>query len=96
VVAKREDNLRVLEEHSAIMECEASDASMARDRAKAELAAMSEEFKGMQVRHSALQESHAALQAEHAELQEEHSILKEELGQLDEKHTETLEQLQES
>jgi hypothetical protein len=49
VVAKREDNLRVLEEHSAIMECEASDASMARDRAKAELAAMSEEFKGMQV-----------------------------------------------
>jgi chromosome segregation ATPase len=96
VVAKHEDDLRVLGEHSTVMECEASDASMARDRAKAELAAMSEEFEGMRVRHSALQESHAALQAEHAELQEEHSILGEKLGQLDEKHTETLEQLQES
>jgi predicted nuclease with TOPRIM domain len=57
---------------------------------------MSEEFKGMRARHSAIQESHAALQAEHAELQEEHPILKEELGQLEEKHTETFEQLQES
>jgi chromosome segregation ATPase len=57
---------------------------------------MSEEFEGMRAKHSAFQESHAALQAEHAELQEEHFILKEELGQLEEKHTETLEQLQES
>jgi predicted nucleic acid-binding Zn-ribbon protein len=78
------------------MECEASDASKARDRARAELATLSEEFKGLRAKHSALQESHAALQAEHAELQEDHSILKEELGQLEEKHTETLEQLKES
>jgi chromosome segregation ATPase len=57
---------------------------------------MSEEFESMRARHSALQESHSALQAAHAELQEEHSILKEELGQLEEKHTETLKQLQKS
>jgi hypothetical protein len=36
------------------------------------------------------------LQAAHTELQEDHSILKEELGQLEEKHNETLEQLNES
>jgi chromosome segregation ATPase len=96
MVAKHEDNLRVLGKHSAVMECEASDASKARNRAKAELATMSEEFESMRARHSTLQESHSALQAAHAELQEEHSILKEELGQLEEKHTETLEQLQES
>jgi chromosome segregation ATPase len=80
VVAKHKDDLQVLEEHSVMMECEASDASKARDRARAELAILSEEFKGMQAKHSTLQESHAALQAEHTELQEDHSILKEELG----------------
>jgi chromosome segregation ATPase len=96
VVAKHEDDFRVLGEHSAVMECEASDASKARDRARAELATLSKGFKGMRAKHSALQESHAALQAEHAELQEDHSILKEELGQLEEKHVETLEQLKES
>jgi hypothetical protein len=31
VIAKHEDDLRVLGEHSAVMECEASDASKARD-----------------------------------------------------------------
>lgn len=93
-VAKHEDDLRVLGEHSVVMECEASDSSKARDRAKAELATMFEEFEGMRARHLALQDSHAALQAEHAELQEEHSILKEELSQLEEKHAETLEHLQ--
>jgi chromosome segregation ATPase len=70
VVAKNEDDLRVLGEHSAVMECEASDASKARDRARAELATLSEEFQGLQAKHSALQESHAILQAEHTELQE--------------------------
>jgi hypothetical protein len=47
VVAKHEDDLQVLGEHSVLMECEASDASMVRDRAKAELATMFEEFEGM-------------------------------------------------
>jgi hypothetical protein len=36
------------------------------------------------------------LQAAHTELQEDHSILKEELGQLEQKHNETLKQLNES
>jgi chromosome segregation ATPase len=96
MIAKHENDLQVLGEHSTLMKCEASDASKGRDRAQAELATMSEEFEGMRARHSALQESHAALQAEHAELQEDHSILKEELGQLEEKQAKTLKQLQES
>jgi chromosome segregation ATPase len=96
VVAKHEDNLRVLREHSAVMECEASDASKVRDRVGAKLATLSKEFESMQAKHSVLEESHTALHAEHAELQEDHSILKEELGQLKEKHTKTLEQLKES
>jgi multidrug resistance efflux pump len=64
------------------MECEDSDASMARDQAKAKLTKLSEEFK--------------KLEAEHTELQEDHSILKEDLGELEERHSETLEQLKES
>jgi chromosome segregation ATPase len=96
VVAKNEEDLRVLGEHSAMMECKVSDASKAKDQAEAGLSKLSEEFKGLQVKHSSLQESHATLQTEHAELQKDHSILKEELGQLEEKHTETLEQLKES
>jgi predicted nuclease with TOPRIM domain len=95
-VAKKKEDLQVLGQHSAVMECEASDASKVRDRAKAKLAKLYKEFKGLQAKHSALQESHAALQAEHAKLQEDHSILKKELGQLKEKHTDTLEQLKES
>ena len=63
------------------MEGEASDASMARQRAEAELDRLSEEL--------------TSLQAEHVELQEDHSILKEELSQLEEKHSSTLEQLSE-
>jgi chromosome segregation ATPase len=96
VVAKNEDDLRVLGEHSAVMECEAFDASKARDRARVELATLSEEFQGLQAKHSAIQESHAILQAEHTELQEDHSILKKELGQLEERHTKSLKQLKES
>jgi chromosome segregation ATPase len=80
VVTKHEDDLQVLGKHLTVMECKASDASKARDRARAELATLSEEFKGMRAKHSALEESHVALQAEHAELQEDHPILKEELG----------------
>ena len=80
-MAKLEEELRVFGQHSAVMKCEASDASMARDRAEAKLAKLSEELKG--------------LWAEHIELQEDHSILKEDLGQLEEKHSSTLEQLSE-
>jgi chromosome segregation ATPase len=43
------------------MECEASDALKTRDRAKAELATLSEEFEGMLAKHSTFEESHAAL-----------------------------------
>jgi chromosome segregation ATPase len=43
-VAKHEEDLRVLAEHSAMMECEASDASMARDRAETKLLKLSEEI----------------------------------------------------
>jgi chromosome segregation ATPase len=93
---KHEDDLRVLADHSAMMEIEASDASKRRDRAVAKLASMTEEIQGTRARLAALQESHDTLQAEHAELQEDHSIVKEELGLLEEKHNETLEQLKES
>ena len=65
-VAKMEEELRVLGQHSVVMECEASDASMARERAEAKLGKLSEEL--------------AALRAEHVELQEDHSILKEDLN----------------
>jgi hypothetical protein len=44
VIAKHEDDLRVLGEHSVLMECEASDASKARDRPQEGLAKMSEEL----------------------------------------------------
>jgi hypothetical protein len=46
VVAKHEDDLRVLGEHSVMMEIEASDASKARDRALAKLASVNEEIQG--------------------------------------------------
>jgi chromosome segregation ATPase len=95
-VAKKKEDLQLLGQHSALMKCEASDASKAKDRAEAGLSKLFEEFTGLQAKHSSLQESHATLQAKHAELQKDHSILKEELGQLKEKHTETLEQLKES
>ena len=55
---------------------------MARDRAEAKLAKLSEEFK--------------SLQAEHAKLQKDHSILKDDQMQLKEKHSKTLEQLKAS
>jgi chromosome segregation ATPase len=95
-VAKHEEDLRILREHLAVMECKASDASKVKDRVMLELAKLSEEFKGLQVKHFALQESHATLQAGYAELQEDHSILNEKLGQLEEKHMKTLEQLTKS
>ena len=65
-VAKMKEELQVLGQHSAVMECEASDASMARDRAEAKLAKLLEKLTG--------------LRAEHIELQEDHSILKEDLS----------------
>jgi hypothetical protein len=40
-VAKHEEDLRVLAEHSAMMECEASDAGKARDRAEVKLSKLS-------------------------------------------------------
>jgi chromosome segregation ATPase len=81
-VAKQDEDFLTLGKHSSEMECEASKASKARDRAEASLAKLFEEFK--------------SLQAKHAELQKDHSILKEDLGQLEEKHSETLEQLEAS
>jgi chromosome segregation ATPase len=96
VVAKKEEDLQVLGQHSAVMEYEALDASKARDRAKAELARLSEKLEGLQSENAKLQEDHSILQAENVELQEDHFILKEDLGQLEEKHSEILEQLKES
>ena len=61
-----EEELRVFGQHSALMECEASNASMAWDRAEAKLVKLSEEL--------------TSLWAEHIELQEDHSILKEDLS----------------
>ena len=55
---------------------------MAKDRAEARLAKLSEELK--------------CLQAEHAKLQEDHSILKKDQRQIKEKHFETLEELKAS
>ena len=78
-VAKMEEALQILSQHSAVMECEAPDAAMAQDKAEAQLGKLSEELKSLQV--------------EHIELQEDHSILKEDLVQLEEKHSSTLEQL---
>jgi hypothetical protein len=43
------------------MECEASDASKALDRANEGLAKLSKEFKGLQFKHTGLQESYVAL-----------------------------------
>ena len=61
------------------VQCKASEASMARDRAESRLAKLSNK--------------HNKLKAEHAQLQEDHSFIKEDLGQLEEKHSETIEQL---
>ena len=80
-MVKMEEKLRILGRHSAVMECEALDASMARDRAEAKLAKVSKALTG--------------LRAEQTELQEDHSILKEDLAQLEEKYSSTLEQLSE-
>jgi hypothetical protein len=65
-MTKQEEELQVLGQHSADMECEASNVSKARDRPEASLAKLFEEYK--------------SLQAEHAELQEDLSILKEDMG----------------
>jgi hypothetical protein len=81
VVAKKEEDLQLLGQHSALMECKACNASKARDRVEAGLSKLSEEFTRL-----------GSLSIR----QEDHSILNEELGQLEEKHTETLEQLKES
>jgi hypothetical protein len=95
-VAKHEEDLRVLGEHSAMMECEASDPSKARDQAEAKLLKLSEEIERLRSENAKLREDQRVLQAENAELQEDHSILKEDLGQLEEKHSDVLEQLRES
>jgi hypothetical protein len=81
-VAKHEEDLRVLAEHSAMMECEASDASKARDRAETKLSKLSEEIE--------------RLRSENAGLLEDHSILKEDYKLLEEKQSDLLEQLAES
>jgi hypothetical protein len=95
-VAKHEEDLRVLAEHSAMMECKASDASKARDRAEAKLSKLSEEIERMRSENVKLQEDHRVLKAENAELLEDHSILKEDYKLLEEKQSDILEQLAES
>jgi hypothetical protein len=60
VVARMEE-LCVLGQHSAMMECEASDTSKARDRVEAELVKLSNEFKGLQAEHAKLREDHSVL-----------------------------------
>jgi chromosome segregation ATPase len=62
-VAKHEEDLRVLGEHSAMMECEASDASKARDRAEAKLSKLSEEVERLRSENAKLREDHRILQA---------------------------------
>jgi predicted lipid carrier protein YhbT len=61
VVAKHEEDLRVLGEHSAMMECEASDASKARDRAEAKLLKLSEEVELLHSENAQLREDHRVL-----------------------------------
>jgi chromosome segregation ATPase len=95
-VAKHEKDLRVLAEHSAMMECEASDASKARDRAEAKLSKLSEEIGRLRSENVKLREDHRVLEVENAELLEDHSILKEDYKLLEEKHSDILEQLAES
>ena len=48
------EELRVLGQHSAVMECEASDTFMARDRAEAKLAKLSEELTSFRAMHTEL------------------------------------------
>jgi DNA repair exonuclease SbcCD ATPase subunit len=95
-VAKHEEDLRVLAEHSAMMECEASDAAKARDRAEAKLPKLSEEIERLRSENEKLREDHRVLEAENAELLEDHSILKEDYKLLEEKQSDLLEQLAES
>ena len=47
-MAKQNEDLFTLGKHSLGMECEASEASMTRDRVEARLAKLSEEFKSLQ------------------------------------------------
>jgi chromosome segregation ATPase len=94
-VAKHEEDLRVLAEHSAMMECEASDAGKARDRAEAKLLKLSEEIEHLRFKNVKLREGHRVLKAENAELLEDHSILKEDYRLLEEKQSDILEQLKE-
>jgi hypothetical protein len=61
VVAKHEEDLRVLGEHSTMMECESSDASKARDRAEAKLLKLSEEVKLLRSENAKLREDHRVL-----------------------------------
>jgi putative NADH-flavin reductase len=95
-VAKHEEDLRVLAEHSAMMECEASDASKARDQAEAKLSKLSEEVERLRSENIKLREDHHVLEAENAELLEDNSILKEDYKLLEEKQSDILEQLAES
>jgi chromosome segregation ATPase len=95
-VAKHEEDLRVLAEHSAMMECEASDASKSRDRAEAKLLKLSEEVGRLSSENVKLREDHRVLEAKNAELLEDHSILKEDYKLLEDKQSDILEQLAES
>jgi hypothetical protein len=86
-VAKHEEDLRVLAEHSAMMECEASDASKARDRAETRLSNLFEEIERLCSENAKLREDHRVLEVENAGLLEDHSILKEDYKLLEEKQS---------
>ena len=77
-VAKTEDELRVHGQHSAVMECEASDASIA----EAKLAKVSEELTGLRAEHIELQEDHFILKEDLAQLEEKHSLTLEQLSEV--------------
>jgi hypothetical protein len=79
-----------------MMECEALDASKARDQAEAKLSKLSKEIEHMRSENAKLREDHRVLEAENAELLEDHSILKEDYKLLEEKQSDILEQLAES
>jgi chromosome segregation ATPase len=81
-MARQDKELLLFGRLMSEVQCEASEASMARVRAESKLAKLTDELNN--------------LKAEHAQFQEDHSIIKKDLGHLEEKHFEVLKQLKTS
>ena len=81
-MAKQDKELLLSSRLMSEVQCKASEASMARAWAESKLAKLTNELNNLKV--------------EHTQLQEDNSIIKEDLGQLEEKHSEVLEQLKAS